>query len=53
MSLTSILDTLADQLAPTFRTEAEYVGLKKEIAELRETFPADVASIATAAVAEK
>jgi len=52
MSLTSILDRIADQIQPTFREESQYKELKADIAELRETFPADVAAIVSTTVAE-
>ena len=52
MSLTSILDRIADQISPTFRTESDFKALKDDIAELRETFPADVAAIVASTVAE-
>lgn len=47
-SITSILDRIADQIAPTFRTEADFRQLKADIAEVRETFPADVAALVAA-----
>jgi hypothetical protein len=52
-SITSILDRIADQIAPTFRTEGDFRALKADIAEVRETFPADVAALVAAETAGK
>jgi hypothetical protein len=51
-SITSILDRMADQLGPTFRTEGEFRALKADIADVREQFPADIRAIVADVTAE-